>query len=161
MFAHYKKDTRTDNERYLQDELDSLRDEQRRDIERRDREREERMRERREEMAYASRQADNWPEALQKQIHLCSQEVADGGDDEVGNFFGNTVVACEKALEIWHGVEASKQAQIDDLQQQIAAIQDSIRTEVADKLDAADQRREFAQVAQQIRNDGLGRFLDW
>jgi len=161
MFTTYKKDTRTDNERYLQDELDRVREQQEREERRRDQERKERERARREEREYASRQADDWPDALQKQIYLCNREVIDGGDEEVGNFFGNTVVACEKALEIWHEVEASKQTQIDDLQQQIATIQDSIRTEVADKLDAADQRREFAQVAQQIRDDGLGQFLDW
>jgi hypothetical protein len=161
MFALYKKDTRTDNERYLQDELDRVREQQEREEHRRDQERKDRESARREEREYASRQADDWPDALQKQIHLCNREVFDGVEEEVGNFFGNTVAACEKAVEIWREVEASKQAQIDDLQRQIVAIQDSIRTEVADKLDAADQRREFAQVAQQIRDDQLGQFLDW
>jgi hypothetical protein len=141
--------------------LDRVREQQEREEHRRDQERKDRESARREEREYANRKADNWPDALQKQTCLCNREVTDGGDEEVGNFFGNTVIACEKALEIWHEVEASKQAQIDDLQRQIVAIQDSIRTEVADKLDAADQRREFAQVAQQIRDDQLGQFLDW
>jgi len=161
MFALYKKDTRTDNERYLQDELDRAREQQEREERRRDQDRKERELARREDREYASHQADDWPEALQKQIYLCNREVADGGDDEVGNFFGNTVAACEKALEIWREVEASKQTEIDELQQRIAAIQDGIRTEVADKLQVADARHEFESVAQQIRDDQLSKFLDW
>ena len=160
MFTLYQKDTRTDRERYLEDELERERDQQRREDDRREQERKARAETSSQEWEYEYRQASNWPEALEKQKCLCANEAGDG-DESVGNYFGNTVAACEKAIELWPSVAASKQAEIDELEKKIAAIRDSIRIEVAEKLIASDPRREFAQLAAQIRDDLLEGFLDW
>jgi molybdopterin converting factor small subunit len=145
----------------LQYEVDRLREERERDDARRERERKESEREMREKREYALREAYDWMDALGKQIILCQRECNDGYDEETGRFFGNTIDACKKAQEIWREVEGENQAAIDELEAKIAELKDSIRTETADRLEAADARNEFAQVAEQIRNDDLNTFLDW
>lgn len=161
MFDLSQKDSRTDRERYLEDELASVREQQEREQERRDQDRRTRERERREEREHTMRQATDWPDALNKQRVLCQREVNGGGDEEIGNFFANTVAACETAIKIWREVLASKQGEIESIEKQISAVRESIRLEVSNKLVAADERNEFAQVAYQIRDDELSNFLDW
>jgi hypothetical protein len=161
MFTLYQKDTRTDRERYLEDELDREREQQQCKDDRREQERKAREETRHQEWDYEYRQASDWPDALEKQIYLCSREVREGEDETVDNFFGNTVAACEKALELWPEVASSKQAEIEELEKKIAAIRDDIRLEVAEKLTAFDPRREFAQLAAQIHDNLLEGFLDW
>jgi len=156
-----QKDSRTPNERILQDEIDTLREQQEREYRHREQEAKDRRAARHEEYEYLSHQANDWPDALNKQIVLCRREVNDGGDEEIGNFFGNTILACEKALDIWQFVEAGKQAEIKKLEDKISEIKYSIREEVAKQLEASDSRSEFAQVANQIRDDQLASFLDW
>ncbi len=168
MFPYYRSDDRTNRERDLENELEDVRraDEERR--EREDRAREERRREQEEQWRYEERQADSWPEAFSKQARLCwrehnafpEQNSAITGDP-FDDYFKNTAQANEKALEIWREVEASRQPQIDELQKQIAAIQASIRLEVADKLEAISDRHEYKGTAQLIRDDELERYLDW
>ena len=163
MFGYrpYSKDKRTDRERYLEDEVERYQDAEERGRLAREDERKQCQRNRQEEHEDELRRADDWPDALNKQIVLCRREVNDGGDEEIGGFFGNTILACEKALDIWQFVEAGKQTEIKALEEKISEIQDSIRGEVAKQLEESDSRREFAQVADQIREDELGRFLDW
>jgi len=56
----YTQHERTPQERILQDEVDSLREQQEREEHRLEREREQQKRERREEREYELRQADDW-----------------------------------------------------------------------------------------------------
>jgi len=168
MFSHYGKDERTDRERSLEEELERER-EVTRDRERMEDERRDSQRREREEMRrYEERQADSWPEAFQKQARLYWKEhnafpaqTSEATGDPLDDLFKNMAQANEKALEIWNEVSASKQAQIDDLRKQIEAVQDSVRTEVADKLEAASENLEYKSVAQLIRDDELGNYLDW
>lgn len=158
-----QKDTRTDHERYLEGELDALREQQEHDERQRDQDRKQRKVARREEYEYSMRQADDWPDALGRQVHLCRREVVSIGADTPPeeDYFEQIAQACERALVIWREVEASQEAAIEKLEEQIASIRENIRLEVADKLEAADPHREFSHVAAQLRNDELKSFLDW
>jgi len=163
MFPYYKKDDRTDRERYLEDELECECQERVREHERRDQEREERRRELAAQWSYEERRADTWTEVFQKQANLCWREHNQYPPDPDDNdrFFENTALANEKALEIWREVSKSKQVELDTLQKQIEAVWDAVRNEVADKLIAADERKEFKYVASAIRDDQLAGYLDW
>lgn len=168
MFSYYSKDDRTDRERYLERELEDAREAENRRYEQEERRREERQREREEMWRYEERQADSWPEAFQKQANLCWREHRQFPDqnseatgDPLDDYFKNMAQANEKALEIWREVEASKQARIEELQKQIDAIQDEIRNETADKLEAVSELTEYANTAQSIRDDVLYNYLDW
>ena len=151
----------TSREQELQDEIDSLRDQESEREEREYREREQRRREREQEISREDRIADTWPEALRKQVYLCQCEVDDGGDESVDDFFATTAEACQKAQELWIEVEASRQPAIEELEKQIAVIRDGIRIEVANRLEATDSRSQFSNVAGQIRGDDLRQFLNW
>ena len=159
----YQKDDRTERERYLEDELERERKAAR---ERDDREyeaREQRRREFAERMDYEERRADSWVEAFQKQANLCwrehNQYPPDDGDND--RFFERTALANESALAIWKEVSAGKQAEIEELQKRIEAVQDAIRIEVADRLVASSEFKEFKYVASAIRDDELHGYLDW
>lgn len=158
----WRDDQSTARERDLQYEIDRLRDEQERAREREDRAREERRRERYEEVTQAQRHADTWPEALMKQMRLCRAEAAQGEDEGAPDkFFTAYADACEKALELWPGIEAGKQAEIERLETELAAVRDSIRLEVADQLAKSDPRSEFSFTAEQMRDDDIEDFLNW
>jgi len=163
MFPLYRKDDRTDRERYLEEELERARSDEEKRQERADQEREERRRELKEQWTYEERQADSWPEALRKQAILCWREHNQYPPDPDDNdhFFEYTALANEKALEIWREVSKRKQVELDALQKQIEAVGDAIRNEVADKLIAADERKEFKYVASAIEDDELAGYLDW
>jgi hypothetical protein len=161
MFNYYRKDDRTDRERYLEEELERTRYEEEKRQERADREREERRRELQEQWRYEERQADSWPEAFQKQAMLCWREHNQYPDDLNDHFFEYSAQANEKALEIWKEVSISKQGELDMLQKQIEAVRDAIRNEVADKLIASSEHKEYRGVAEAIRDDALANYLDW
>jgi len=161
MFSYYGKDERTDNERYLQEELERERESQRE----RDRIEEERREARRKEFQemrrYEERQADSWPEAFQKQAMLCWREYNQYPDPDDDPFFKKNAEANEKALELWHAVATSKRAQLDELQKQIDAVWDAVRNEVADQLEQADDHYVYKSTAEAIRDDQLSGYLDW
>lgn len=164
MFPIYGRDDRTDRERYLEDELEREREQSRREDERREKEREERRNELHERWAYEDRQAGTWAEAFQKQASLCWREhnqYPEDFDFPDNKYFKYMAEANEKALEIWREVSASKQAELDALQKQIEAVWEAVRNEVADKLEAADEHKEYRYVASAIRDDGLDGYLDW
>ena len=154
-------DTRTEHERYLELELDNYREREERAQQKWQQECRERERERHEHYEYEMRQAESWPDALQKQIRLCRREDAQNPPvDDDDKFFENCALACKRALEIWHVVEASKQPEIDELEQRIEQIRESIRIEVAEKLEL-DICTEGRQIACALRESSPGSFLDW
>jgi hypothetical protein len=155
------RETRTERERYLEDELQSFHEQQERESRDRQQEIDESDRLRQVKHMYEMREASDWPDALNKQICLCRQEVSNGGDEDIGNFFANNVAACEKAQEFWREIEASKHAIIEVFEQQIAALYETIRSEVADRLEGSDPRREFSDLASALRANQLSNFLDW
>ena len=167
MFTAYRNDTRTERERQLENDIDDLREQQRRDEDRRYQEKEDHRRERQQQYEQSYRNANDWPEALQKQAGLCQREVfeSEGEEDFIGSscnaFWVNTVEACNKAQEIWRVVETRKQSEIELLEKQLAKLRDSIRLETADKLEASDPRNEFASVAGSLRDDDIYNFLNW
>jgi hypothetical protein len=163
MFSLYGKDDRTDRERYLEDELEREREQSRLEDERREKEREERRKELHQQWAYEERQAGTWAEAFQKQANLCWREHNQYPEEEAEDdqFFKYTALANEKALELWHEVSANKQAELDALQKQIEAVWEAVRNEVADKLEAADEHKEYRYVASAIRDDELDGYLNW
>jgi len=156
----FYKDTRTENEKYLEEELERERYERNQENERQDRAREERRREQREQSEYEWRHPDNWESAFQAQAGLCWREH-NQYPDETDMFFKNSAEANEKALEIWRVVSASKQMELDELQKQIDAVWDRVRNETADKLIASDSRQEFVSTAEALRDNALDGYCDW
>ena len=160
MFPIYRKDERTDRERYLEDELERERDAAREHDRREDEAREQRRKEQQEQWAYQDRQANNWPEAFAKQARLCWREHNQFPDDE-DDFFEKLAQANEKALEIWRAVAASKQTELDELKKKIEAVWDSVRNEVADQLAQESDNSAYKNTAEVIRDDQLSGYLDW
>ncbi len=168
MFPFYQKDERTDRERHLEDELEDARRVEEERQEREERAREERHREWKEQRRYEERQADSWPEAFQKQASLCwrehrafpEQDSEVTGDPE-DDYFKDAAQANEKALELWREISAGKQSQLDELQKQVDAVWESVRLEVADKLEAMSNKTGYLSTAQALRDDTLGGYLDW
>jgi hypothetical protein len=159
MFALYSKDTRTDRERYLEDELEREHEATRERDRREEKACEQRRSDMQEQWRYEERQADDWPVAFQKQAYLCWREHNQFPDDDP--FFKETALANEKALEIWRDVSASKQAELEELQKRIDAVWDAIRLEVAGKLIESNDRKEWQYVASALRDNELAGYLDW
>src|SRR4030067_1959715 len=118
MFPIYRKDERTDRERYLEDELERERDAAREHDRREDEAREQRRKEQQEQWAYQARQANNWPEAFAKQARLCWREHNQFPDDE-DDFFEKLAQANEKALEIWRGGAGRKKNEQGEIKKKI------------------------------------------
>ena len=151
----YQRDNRTDNERFLEEELVREREQRERDQEREYRERETRRANDREEHEYEFRHPNNWAQAFRNQAALCWQEHAQYPEEnEQDDYFKIIAEVNEAALKIWLEVSTEKQKQIEELQNQI-------RIEVAEKLAAMDKRKEWQNVASQIRDDKLDSYCDW
>jgi hypothetical protein len=159
MFYTYN-DQRTDKEKQLEYELEEARRDAERVREQQEQERKARREEYLERARQYDREANNWPVAFQKQANLCWREHNQFPDDG-DHFFKDSAEANEKALEFWREVAASKQAQLDELQKQIEAVWESIRLEVADKVNAVSDRTGYRATAQAIRDDSLDGYLDW
>lgn len=164
MYYGYRQEL-TDNERYLQDEVDRLQEEQRRGRERREQEREERMREYRAESERNSRSANSWREAIQKQVYLMNREVDQWDTPEMGgdNYFRDSRDCCKRGLEIWTQIEAGVQPEIEVLEAKIKAIKEGIRQTVSDLLlIEADGRPGWKSTASAIGDEeDFNRWLDW
>lgn len=169
MFSYYSKDNRTDNERYLEDELERER-ESARERERIEGERREAQQREREEMwRYEERQASSWPEALRKNARLCSREI--DPDFEAGDgdyFFTDSAASCERALVIWAEREKTHSKRIEELQQLIEQEKEAIKQEVADQLEKETPMRKekpsygWSGTAQQLRDlDDPSEMLNW
>ncbi|MHC4687966.1 MAG: hypothetical protein ACYTEW_27240 [Planctomycetota bacterium] len=149
---------------YLEYELERYKEEERDRQEQAEQSRRRREQRRREEWQYEQRTAQTWPEALQKQAWLFGAEV-DEFDALNDNYFADGADACKRALEIWSEVAASKAEAIAELEQQILAIKESVRLEVAAKLEAeAGDRPGWKGAAQTIKDTdetGLTDWLNW
>lgn len=153
--------------RYLQDEIDRLKDERERDREDRRRQEQERQEEWKEQREIQMRSASTWPESLRKQITLVNRELSsvfmggptyENGQDE---YFTPMVQACERALTIWKEVEDSRKERIAALEAQIAELRDGIRLEVADKLASENNTSGWRSVADAIRDEDMENWLNW
>ena len=158
MFALSRQDKRTDHERYLEDELERAHEaeERRREGERRDREH--RHTERMREMEERMREAADWPDALRQQAFLCWREhrkYSPEDDSDIEHYFERCAQISERALELWNAVVSEQQ-----VQQQIDAIWDRVRHEVAARLTAKCSTKEEAWIIEAIRNNELEGFLD-
>ena len=154
-----------DHVRYLEDELARVREDEQRRIDEAERQREERMRGYREQAERYNRTASTWPGALRRQADLFRREVYEDSEYP-DDFFGPGADACERALVIWKEVEAAKIEAIAELERQIQAIKDSIRLEVAERLEAESEghRRGWKNVAgaiAQIDEEDVSAWLDW
>jgi hypothetical protein len=159
MFPWTRHEPATERERYLEYELERERDAARRREQEADEQRAARRREWREASEREWRTASDWPEALRKQAYLFAREF--DPTDEF-QWFEHGAAACDRALVIWTEVAAAKQAELDALRAQIAAVQHSIRLEVADRLEAeATGRAGWRMVAVAIREEEPERWLDW
>lgn len=156
MFPSYRRDERTENEKYLESELERERYERQEKQERDERERQARAKEEKEQREYDYRHPDNWPEAFRRQASLCWREhnLFPDQNAEGDDYFKVSAEASEAALKIWQEVYAEKQKLIEE-------INNSIRSEVADRLTALNTRSEYRATAQSIRDDALDSFCDW
>lgn len=110
------------------------------------------------------RTAKTWPEALEKQVYLMDSYAKSEMEENFRyeTYFTDCVNCCNRALEIWQIVKASKQEKIDDLQRQLETAQTEIRVEVARQLHAENDRRGWKGVASSIGDDvDLNSWLDW
>ena len=156
----YRRDERTDRESYLEDEVERYREAEEHQREEREGERERKRKEFRKRMREAERTADNWPDALQKQIHLCRKEISGIPDEaDLDEFFENEARACERALVIWQEVESVKTLEADKLRERLVEIDGEIVEEVAGRLEK--ENFSWRHVAAGIRDGEPSEFLNW
>lgn len=162
MFNPYWNDNKTDNERYLEEELERERQWRRDEEEARQREREEQRRWRREQAQMDARTADNWREAVQKQAWLFEAE-ADEFDRESGSYFAEGAAACRRALELWNGEEAGVSEEIAKLEQRIQELKDSVRFNVGKKLEGERDTQGWRLTASELQDPDadFNRWLYW
>jgi len=150
-------------EDYLRDQLEREREERERVERRIEQERKERLERLRAEIEESYHYAGSWPEAFENQRHLLERELnlscGEPGDDD--EFWQAYLDANNKAAELWPMVESKYAEQISALLRQMQDLREKIRIEVADTLESSDPRREFAETAQQIREDDIRGFLEW
>lgn len=146
-------------------ENDRLREQQEAQLEQNERERQERLNGYRERYESSLRSASAWPDALQNQAMLCGREVhLEAADDPEDRYFSRTRDACLLAAEIWPDEEAKVQPQIDALQEQIAAIRESVRHAVAARLQGqldTTEARSVAGALVEYDEDSLDDWLNW
>lgn len=155
----WNRETKTEREHYLEYELERERELNRQYEQAEEARRAALRREWAESAAFMDCTAADWPEALRKQAALFAREFDPTDDDQ---WFEHGAAACERALALWDEIAASKQTLLDDLRAQIAAVEDSIRVEVSERLAAEGQgRRGWNHVANAIREEDPERWLDW
>lgn len=160
----YSLDNRTDRERYLESELSEAREREDRRNREDEQARKERMQEYRERAESYNRSAETWPEALRKQAYLMQREANDWPEDDNDDLFAPGAAACSRALMIWSEVATEKQSAISELLNQIKAIKDGIKNEVADRLEKEGDTLGWKQVVSALREydeDDLDSWLDW
>lgn len=169
---YYGRDSqKTDRELYLENELERYRRDEEERYERQEVERQERRRQQKESWEVANRTASTWPEALRKQAYLFEREANEWPPNdpdfpcEPDDLFGPGAAACKYALSIWDEVAASKRDAIEALEAQIKTIKDSVRIEVADKVESQGNNvAGWKQVAQALREHSeneLSAWLNW
>lgn len=127
------RDDRTENEKYLEQQLEQERRWRDEEQERQQQERERRRQERREAYEWELREANDWLDAIGKQRLLCSRE-SHLDDDVVGYFFTSSAEACDYALEIWPEEAGKVEAEIQRLEAEIERLRNSVRLAVGQRL---------------------------
>src|SRR3989304_4608951 len=126
----YNAVTETDRERYPQAELDRGRESDERRLDDPRREQERARREPRERMERRGRTADDWPEALRKNITLLRYEVSGLPDEaDLDAMFENSAQACERALDAFQSDE------VKAIEDKIQALRREVLDVVASKLE--------------------------
>lgn len=166
MFSTRRTDDPAALRRQLDDaryEAEQLREKMEAEREEHQREREERRRERYQEYAALQRQADDWPEALRKQISLLSAETKyeDPNDPTEDFFFSKSAAACERALQLWHKEAAEVAPQIEEVMRQVSALRDGIRFKVADTLEAEGITSDVVSALRDYDENSVSEWLDW
>lgn len=150
------------DEDYLQGQLDQAR-EALTAMERREQEERERRREEwRAEADYERRRADDWKEAVEKQIGLLGAEAWHETED---HFFSSGADACRRALEIWPIVEDTYAEARGRLLMQLHNIEDQIVRTVAEQLqlEAVGKPGGWKAVANELASPSVSpsEWLDW
>jgi len=164
VFGKQKKDPAVEQLEY---EVARYREDYDRLVEQAERECEERRQAIRERAEAQMRRAQDWPEALRKQITLMAREVAEEAADpeyvaEEGAWFTDATNACRKALTLWPVAQAARQAEIDELTDRLFAIQAEIRESVATQLEADNPDNSgWCHVAGALRENDPESWLDW
>ena len=154
----------SDETEYLRRELERYQEQERLEDERRTEAERRREVERKEAYYVHQHSADNWEEALHKQATLFRHEAKDepfDSTDPNDYFFTEGMQACERALVIWQEVEKEINPQIEELEKQIEALQESIRQKVGNQLLSEDKRSGWKALALCLMNESLYSFLDW
>ncbi|MCB0080216.1 MAG: hypothetical protein KDE47_04775 [Caldilineaceae bacterium] len=133
----YCRDEKTDNERYLEQELEDERRRREEDRQERERERNRAREEMREMYEISLRSANGWHEALGNQAALMGREIdyetwADEYYD--GQYFSEGMRACWRAIEILEIEEAKVASEIAELEQRIEELHEAARIRTGERL---------------------------
>lgn len=131
---YYASNGGSDDAEYYRQQYEDLHQQLEQEREREYQEQQRRIQDRRDAYEWSLRQASTWLEALEHQALLADREVypEDGPDD----YFANLRDACRFALTVWREEEEKVAAQMAELERQIAALRDSVRVAVADRVEA-------------------------
>lgn len=155
------------NEDYLRDQLEraerAVADAERQAQEERDRRREEL----RVALDYERRRADDWKEAVEKQIGLMSVEARHEEEDDPteDHYFSSGAAACRRALEIWPIVEETYAEARGRLLMELHRIDDQIVRTVAEQLalEADGKPAGWRSIANELGSPSMtpSEWLDW
>lgn len=110
------------------------------------------------------RTASTWPETLRKQAALHRAEAyLDDDNDDVGRYFTNVTITCNRALELWNEEEAKIADQVAALLARVAELHDGVRFAVADHLDGEGMDSGVAAMLRDTPEDAdeLSAWLNW
>src|SRR3989304_2332801 len=101
-YGYYRKEEETDNERYLEGELERHRQAEERRSAEEERQRNARRQAVQEQFLWGERHSSSWPEALRKQQVLFSRKPNQWiAAESTYESLGPGANSCERALEIW------------------------------------------------------------
>lgn len=160
MYYRYP-DNRTDNERYLESELEREREQNERYRQEAQERREEYRRHSKEAMERWERSADSWHEAIQKQSALMWREVFP--DDPENDFFRQSAMACDRALELWPKYAAQVEEEIERLEERVNKLRNSIRQNIGVQLEAERSTQGWKSIATSLQDpdEECDHWLDW
>lgn len=155
------------NEDYLREQLERA-ERAAAEVERQAQEERERRREEmRAELDYERRQADDWKEAVEKQIGLMGAEARHEEEDDPteGHYFSSGVAACRRALEIWPIVEETYAEARGRLLMELHRIDDQIVRTVAEQLllESDGKPAGWRSIANELGSPSMtpSEWLDW
>lgn len=159
MYGYNKK---SDNERYLEDELERAKRHNEKLILAEQQRRDDRMREIREQSNQYCRTASNWREAIRKQKRLFDEEVALFPGTE-SDYIADGSKACERALELWPEYEGMVSQEIKELEAKIQQLKDSIRFNIGKQLLKEGKSSGWVVVANELQDKDLDceEWLNW